>query len=62
MIKKEWSWMLNLPKKDNKIGLKSYMCNMDDKDDDYQDHLEDGVDDFISTNKPTPYNDDDYDY
>jgi|TARA_R110002153_G_scaffold171893_1_gene324764 hypothetical protein len=62
MIKKEWSWMLNLPKKDNKVGLKSYMCNIDDKDDDYQDHLEDGVDDFISTNKPTPYNDDDYDY
>ena len=61
MIKKEWSSMLNLPKKDNKVGLKSYMCNIDDKDDDYQDHLEDGVDDFISTNKPTPYNDDDYD-
>ena len=50
MIKKEWYWMLNLPqdKKDNKVGLKSYMCNMDDKNDDYQDHLEDGVDDFIS--------------
>jgi hypothetical protein len=68
MIKKEWHWMFfneewnNNPKKDNKIGLKSYMCNMDDKNDDYQDHLEDGVDDFISTNKPTPYNDDDYDY
>ena len=62
MIKKEWSWMLDISKKDNKVGLKSYMCNIDDKDDDYQDHLEDGVDDFISTNKPTPYNDDDYDY
>ena len=68
MIKKEWHWMFfneewnNNPKKDNKVGLKSYMCNMDDKNDDYQDHLEDGVDDFISTNKPTPYNDDDYDY
>jgi hypothetical protein len=67
MIKKEWHWMFfneewNNNPKDDKIGLKSYMCNMDDKNDDYQDHLEDGVDDFISTNKPTPYNDDDYDY
>jgi hypothetical protein len=67
MIKKEWHWMFfneewNNNLKDDKIGLKSYMCNMDDKNDDYQDHLEDGVDDFISTNKPTPYNDDDYDY
>jgi hypothetical protein len=67
MIKKEWHWMFfneewNNKPKDDKIGLKSYMCNMDDKNDDYQDHLEDGVDDFISTNKPTPYNDDDYDY
>jgi|TARA_R110000851_G_scaffold131192_1_gene265013 hypothetical protein len=62
MIKKEWSWMLNLPKKDNKVGLKSYMCNIDDKHDDDEQYLEDGVDDFISTNKPTPYNDDDYDY
>jgi hypothetical protein len=52
MIKPEWYWMLNLPqdKKDNKIGLKSYMCNVDDKDD------------FISRDKPTTYNDDDYDY
>lgn len=55
MIKKEWHWMYfndewNQPKKDNKIGLKSYMCNVDDKDD------------FISRDKPTTYNDDDYDY
>ena len=62
MIKKEWSWMLNLPKKDNKVGLKSYMCNIDDKHDDDEQYLEDGVDDFISTPKETPYNDDDYDY
>tara|TARA_B110000090_G_scaffold178927_1_gene202966 strand:+ start:706 stop:909 length:204 start_codon:yes stop_codon:yes gene_type:complete len=67
MIKPEWTWMYFNEEwnqtKDNKIGLKSYMCNMDDKDDDdYQDHLEDGVDDFISTPKETPYNDDDYDY
>ena len=62
MIKKEWMWMLNLPKKDNKVGLKSYMCNVDEtRDDDYE-HLEDGVDDFISRDKPTTYNDDDYDY
>ena len=50
MIKKEWSWMLNLP-----------IDNNDDDDDDDDEYLEDGVDDFISTNKPTPYNDDDYD-
>tara|TARA_B110000858_G_scaffold131751_1_gene149821 strand:+ start:52 stop:240 length:189 start_codon:yes stop_codon:yes gene_type:complete len=62
MIKKEWSWMLDISKKDNKVGLKSYMCNIDDKHDDDEQYLEDGVDDFISTNKPTPYNDDDYDY
>ena len=66
MIKKEWHWMYfndewNQPKKDNKIGLKSYMCNVDDKDD-YQDHLEDGVDDFISIPKEKEYNDDEYDY
>jgi len=68
MIKKEWHWMYfndewNQPKKDNKIGLKSYMCEVDKetRDDDEQ-HLEDGVDDFISTSKPTTYNDDDYDY
>ncbi len=50
-------------KKDNKVGLKSYMCEVDKetRDDDEQ-HLEDGVDDFISTSKPTTYNDDDYDY
>jgi len=29
---------------------------------DIQDNLEDGIDDFISTPKETPYNDDDYDY
>lgn len=66
MIKKEWHWMYfndewNQPKKDNKIGLKSYMCNVDDNDD-YQDHLEDGVDDFISIPKEKEYNDDEYDY
>jgi hypothetical protein len=55
MIKPEWSWM---------VGIKSYICSgsNDTSFDDYQDHLEDGVDDFISTNKPTPYNDDDYDH
>ena len=66
MIKKEWHWMLNLPqdKKDNKVGLKSYMCNMDDKNDDLdiQDNLEDGIDDFITTIRPTPYCDDDFEY
>jgi len=70
MIKKEWHWMFfneewnNNPKKDNKVGLKSYMCNVDDKydNDDDEQYLEDGVDDFISRNKPTTYNDDDYDY
>ena len=69
MIKKEWHWMYfndewnGKPKKDNKVGLKSYMCEVDKetRDDDEQ-HLEDGVDDFISTSKPTTYNDDDYDY
>ena len=29
---------------------------------DIQDNLEDGIDDFISIPKETPYNDDDYDY
>ena len=29
---------------------------------DIQDNLEDGIYDFISTPKETPYNDDDYDY
>lgn len=29
---------------------------------DYQDHLEDGVDDFISIPKEKEYNDDEYDY
>jgi len=33
--------------------------NEDDLD--IQEHLEDGIDDFISTPKETPYNDDDYD-
>ena len=33
-----------------------------DDDLDTQEHLEDGIDDFISTPKETPYNDDDYDY
>jgi len=69
MIKKEWHWMFfneewnGKPKKDNQVGLKSYMCEVDKetRDDDEQ-HLEDGVDDFISRDKPTTYNDDDYDY
>jgi len=55
-------WMLNPPKKDNKVGLKSYMCNVDETRDDDEQYLEDGVDDFISRDKPTTYNDDDYDY
>jgi|TARA_B110000967_G_scaffold127125_1_gene129904 hypothetical protein len=65
MIKKEWSWMLNLPKKDDKVGLKSYMCNINkDKEtyDDDEQYLEDGVDDFIGRPKKDTYNDDDYDY
>jgi len=48
MIKKEWVWMLNLPTNKKEI------IN--------QDNLQDGIDDVISTNKPTPYNDDDYDH
>ena len=31
-------------------------------DEDTDELLEDGIDDFISTPKETPYNDDDYDY
>ena len=65
-IKKEWTWMYFNEEwnqtKDNKIGLKSYMCNTNDNHDDDEQYLEDGVDDFISTPKETPYNDDDYDY
>jgi hypothetical protein len=66
MIKKEWLWMNN-PPNDNKIGLKSYMCNIKDDDDeldeiDEQEALEDGVDDFIYKRKKKPYNDDDYEY
>jgi hypothetical protein len=49
MIKKEWSWMLNLP-----------IDNNDDED--VEELIEDGIDDFISTPKETPYNDDDYDH
>ena len=60
MIKKEWMWMLNPPKNDGKVGLKSYMCNID-SDFDEEDAYIDGVDE-----RPTPkveeYNDDDYDY
>jgi len=48
MIKKEWSWMLTLP-----------IDNNDDED--IEELIEDGIDDFISTPKETPYNDDDYD-
>jgi hypothetical protein len=66
MIKPEWTWMYFNEEwnqtKDNKIGLKSYMCNTNDNHDDDEQYLEDGVDDFISTPKETPYNDDDYDY
>ncbi len=66
MIKKEWLWMNN-PPNDNKIGLKSYMCNIkddDDEQDEIDEHqaLEDGVDDFIYKRKKKPYNDDDYEY
>ena len=50
MIKKEWSWMLNLP-----------IDNNDDDDDDDDEYLEDGVDDFIGRPKKDTYNDDDYD-
>ena len=66
MIKPEWTWMYFNEEwnqtKDNKIGLKSYMCNTNDNHDDDEQYLEDGVDDFISTPKETPYNDDDYDH
>ena len=48
MIKKEWVWMLNLPTNKKEI------IN--------QDNLQDGIHDVISTQKETPYNDDDYDY
>lgn len=46
------------------IGLKSYICSGSNYKtiDDYQDHLEDGVDDFVSIPKEKEYNDDDYDY
>ena len=47
MIPKEWIWMY-LDKKTNDLDI--------------QDNLEDGIDDFISIPKETPYNDDDYDY
>jgi len=46
MIPKEWIWM--------------YLDKNED-DLDIQEHLEDGIDDFISTPKETPYNDDEYD-
>jgi hypothetical protein len=67
MIKKEWHWMFfneewNTNPKDDKIGLKSYMCNIDDSHDDDDEYLEDGVDDFIGRPKKDTYNDDDYDY
>jgi len=32
------------------------------KDLDIQDNLEDGIDDFITTIRPTPYCDDDFEY
>ena len=49
MIKKEWTWMLNLPTKTHNNETIN------------QDNLEDGIDDIISTPKETPYNDDEYD-
>ena len=50
--------------KNTDIGLKSYMCSGSNNtsNSDYQDHLEDGVDDFISIPKEKEYNDDEYDY
>jgi|TARA_B110000211_G_scaffold78228_1_gene91728 hypothetical protein len=47
MIPKEWIWM--------------YM-DKKNKDLDIQDNLEDGIDDFITTIRPTPYCDDDFEY
>ena len=47
MIPKEWIWMY-MDKKTNDLDI--------------QELLEDGIDDFISTPKETPYNDDDYDH
>jgi len=46
MIPKEWIWMY-MDKKTNDLDI--------------QELLEDGIDDFISTPKETPYNDDEYD-
>ena len=49
MIPKEWMWMY----------FNDEWNQPDDEDTD--ELLEDGIDDFISTPKETPYNDDDYD-
>jgi hypothetical protein len=46
MIPKEWIWMY-MDKKTNDLDI--------------QELLEDGIDDFISTPKEAPYNDDEYD-
>ena len=72
MIKKEWSWMYFNEEwnqtKDDKVGLKSYMCNINkgnetyEEDVDDEQYLEDGIDDFIGRPKKDTYNDDDYDY
>ena len=61
MIKKEWSWMLDISKKDNKVGLKSYMCNIDKEEEDDESTYVDGVDERPKP-KQVEYNDDDYDY
>ena len=45
MIPKEWIWMY-MDKKTNDLDI--------------QELLEDGIDDFISTPKEAPYNDDEY--
>jgi len=67
MIKPEWTWMYFNEEwnqtKDNKIGLKSYMCNID-KDEDIDDDESTYVDGVDERPKPkqVEYNDDDYDY
>jgi|TARA_B110000495_G_scaffold172179_1_gene160914 hypothetical protein len=65
MIKPEWTWMYFNEEwnqtKDNKIGLKSYMCNIDKEEEDDESTYVDGVDERPKP-KQVEYNDDDYDY
>tara|TARA_B110000902_G_scaffold124537_1_gene145415 strand:- start:1807 stop:2004 length:198 start_codon:yes stop_codon:yes gene_type:complete len=65
MIKPEWNWMYFNEEwnqtKDNKIGLKSYMCNIDKEEEDDESTYVDGVDERPKP-KQVEYNDDDYDY